>query len=65
MKRRRRSQEPDRYLKQLRKKLGIQTLSETKREQIRRALSIAGGDKVLAAALLGIGRTTLYRTLAH
>jgi predicted DNA-binding transcriptional regulator AlpA len=28
-------------------------------------LSVAQGDKVLAAALLGIGKTTIYRTLEN
>jgi transcriptional regulator with PAS, ATPase and Fis domain len=38
---------------------------DLKREAIDRALSSARGDKQVAARLLGIGRTTLYRTLAR
>jgi DNA-binding NtrC family response regulator len=38
-------------------------LEEMEREAILRALSSAGGDKLLAARLLGIGKTTLYRKL--
>ena len=33
------------------------------RQAIRRALELSGGDKRLAAGLLGIGKTTLYRKL--
>ncbi|HKE32150.1 MAG TPA: hypothetical protein VKD65_10535 [Candidatus Angelobacter sp.] len=61
-KRRRRNQ-PERYLDQLRRKLGVRPLIETKLREVKRALSAAQGDKVLAAALLGIGKTTIYRTL--
>jgi transcriptional regulator of acetoin/glycerol metabolism len=61
--RKRNSATPDRYLVQLRRKLGIRTLSETKRKEVERALTMTQGDKVLAAALLGIGKTTVYRTL--
>ena len=61
-KRRRRNQ-TERYLDQLRRKLGIRPLIETKLREVKRAVSIAQGDKVLAAALLGIGKTTIYRTL--
>jgi len=50
---------------QLRKKLGVQTLSDTKLKEVKKALSVTRGDKVLAAALLGIGKTTLYRTLGR
>jgi two-component system response regulator HydG len=38
-------------------------LEEMERQAILRALSGAGGDKLLAARLLGIGKTTLYRKL--
>lgn len=62
IKRRRRNQ-PERYLDQLRRKLGVRPLIETKLKEVRRAVSVAQGDKVLAAALLGIGKTTIYRTL--
>ena len=64
-KRRRRTDPADRYLLQLRKKLGVQTLSDTKLKEVKKALSVTRGDKVLAAALLGIGKTTLYRTLGR
>lgn len=54
---------PERYLDQLRRKLGVRPLVETKLREVKRAVSVAQGDKVLAAALLGIGKTTIYRTL--
>ena len=38
-------------------------LEEMERQAILRALTNAGGDKLLAARLLGIGKTTLYRKL--
>jgi two-component system response regulator HydG len=38
-------------------------LEEMERQAILRALANAGGDKVLAARMLGIGKTTLYRKL--
>jgi DNA-binding NtrC family response regulator len=38
-------------------------LEEMEREAILRALAGAGGDKILAARKLGIGKTTLYRKL--
>lgn len=57
------SQRPERYLEQLRRKLGVRTLYETKLKEVKKALSVTQGDKVLAAALLGIGKTTIYRTL--
>jgi len=60
---RRRRNQPERYLDQLRRKLGVRPLVETKLREVKRALSAAQGDKVLAAALLGIGKTTIYRTL--
>ena len=36
---------------------------ETERKEVRAALRKAQGDKVVAAALLGIGKTTIYRKL--
>ena len=39
------------------------SLKELEQRSILRALSACGGDKVLAARLLGIGKTTLYRRL--
>jgi DNA-binding NtrC family response regulator len=41
----------------------IQTLAEIERREILRALEFTKGDRVLAAELLGIGRTTLWRKL--
>ena len=38
-------------------------LEEMERQAVLRALAGAGGDKLLAARLLGIGKTTLYRKL--
>ena len=39
------------------------SLEELERRAILRALRESGGDKLLAARLLGIGKTTLYRKL--
>lgn len=36
---------------------------QTLKNEIRRAMKVAKGDKVIAAALLEIGKTTLYRRL--
>lgn len=36
---------------------------ETKLNEFRRAVRLAKGDKVIAGALLGVGRTTMYRVL--
>ena len=41
----------------------IMPLEELERREILRALREAGGDKLAAARLLGIGKTTLYRKL--
>jgi two-component system response regulator HydG len=38
-------------------------LDELERRAILRALRESGGDKLAAARLLGIGKTTLYRKL--
>ena len=38
-------------------------LEELERRAILRALREAGGDKLAAARMLGIGKTTLYRKL--
>jgi len=61
--RKRRGDQTERYLDQLRRKLGVRPLTETKLKEVKKALSLARGDKVLAAALLGIGKTTIYRAL--
>jgi transcriptional regulator of acetoin/glycerol metabolism len=50
-------------LVQLRKALGIKALDEVKRDEITRVLVLAKGDKVLTAALLGLGKSTVYRLL--
>jgi transcriptional regulator of acetoin/glycerol metabolism len=63
--RKKRTERPETYLAKLRKKLGVRPLVETKRREVAKALSVAQGDKVLAAALLGIGKTTIYRTLEN
>jgi transcriptional regulator with PAS, ATPase and Fis domain len=49
------------FLSQLRKKLRIETLESIELRAIRHALNATKDDKLLAAALLGIGKTTLYR----
>ena len=53
----------ERQLVKLRKKLGIKTLDEVKRNEITRVLALAKGDRILTAALLGIGKNTVYRYL--
>jgi transcriptional regulator with PAS, ATPase and Fis domain len=44
--------------------LGL-TLEEMQRRYVRRVLDHVGGNKLQAAAILGIGRSTLYRILAE
>jgi len=39
------------------------TLREIERDAIRQALEVAGGDRLRAAKLLGIGKTTVYRKI--
>ena len=41
------------------------TMKEIEREVIERTLAQTGGDKTAAAAILGIGRRTIYRHLGH
>jgi len=36
---------------------------ETQQNEVRRAMKLAKGDKFLAAILLGISKTTIYRML--
>jgi len=55
----------ERKLIRLRKELGIKPLDEVKRNEIARVLILAKGDKILTAALLGIGKTTVYRSLGE
>jgi len=45
----------------LRKQLGITTLQELRDRAIKTAVAAVKGHKPLAAELLGIGKTTLYR----
>ncbi|HXB22556.1 MAG TPA: hypothetical protein VNV88_14315 [Candidatus Solibacter sp.] len=59
----RNNKQPDKYLINLRKKLGIITLQEAKEKAMTKAYSVCKGDAILAAALLGIGKTSLYRFL--
>jgi len=63
-KRKKSAARPEKLLVGLRKKLGVKTLQEVKQNALDKALVAAKGDKALAAALLGIGKTTLYRSLA-
>jgi transcriptional regulator of acetoin/glycerol metabolism len=42
---------------------GIVPMAELERQTILNALAQVNGDKMLAARLLGIGKTTLYRKL--
>lgn len=39
------------------------TLQEIERDAIRQALELAGGDRLRAAKMLGIGKTTVYRKI--
>jgi DNA-binding NtrC family response regulator len=41
----------------------VKKLAEMEREEILRAIRVLKGDKLLAAKVLGIGKTTLYRKL--
>jgi hypothetical protein len=59
----RRRERSERQLVQLRKALGIETLDEVKRHEITRVLVLAKRDKLLTAALLGVGKSTVYRFL--
>jgi transcriptional regulator of acetoin/glycerol metabolism len=51
------------FIADLRKKLKISTLEEIKQREVKKAIQRTNGDKALAGALLGIGKTTVYRTL--
>jgi transcriptional regulator of acetoin/glycerol metabolism len=59
----RKNRRPDKYLITLRKKLGIITLQEAKEKAMTKAYAACKGDAILASALLGIGKTSLYRFL--
>jgi DNA-binding NtrC family response regulator len=43
--------------------LPVRTLEEVEREAIKIALARTGGNKIVAARSLGIGKTTMYRKL--
>ncbi len=45
------------------KPVGVVPIAQLERDAIRHAIAQLGGDKLLAARLLGIGKTTLYRKL--
>lgn len=53
----------EKQLIRLRRELNVRPLAELKQEAIEKAVAASKGDKTLAAALLGIGKTTLYRAL--
>jgi two-component system response regulator HydG len=42
---------------------GVLPMAELEKQSILNALTQVNGDKMLAARLLGIGKTTLYRKL--
>ena len=42
---------------------GIVPIAELEKQAITRALEQLNGDKLMAARMLGIGKTTLYRKL--
>jgi two-component system response regulator HydG len=44
-------------------RLDMNSLQALERQAIRQALQTTGGDRVRAAKLLGIGKTTIYRKL--
>jgi transcriptional regulator of acetoin/glycerol metabolism len=58
-----RNKRPEKYLITLRKKLGIITMQDAKARAMTKAYEACKGDAILAAALLGIGKTSLYRFL--
>lgn len=61
--RKRNAHDPQRQLIALRKRLGVPSLNEVRWNLIQKALRATNNDVVLAAALMGIGKTTLYRYL--
>jgi transcriptional regulator of acetoin/glycerol metabolism len=50
-------------LRKLRRELNVKPLAETVQLEIVHAMKVAKGDTLLAATLLGIGKTTIYRRL--
>lgn len=56
-----RKSKPEPIPRKLRAK--VKPLRQTIERQIRLAMTVSRRDKQLAAALLGIGKTTLYRRL--
>jgi transcriptional regulator of acetoin/glycerol metabolism len=48
-------------LARMRRKLRVQTLNQLKRAAMSRVSKVADGDHMLAAKLLAVGKTTLYR----
>jgi len=53
----------DQFVRTQRRKLGIKPLREVKDKAVVKAYEACKRDAVLAAVLLGIGKTTLYRDL--
>jgi transcriptional regulator of acetoin/glycerol metabolism len=51
-------------LAKLRKKHNIMLWRDMQRQAIDKAMRATKGDKLLAAALLGVGKTTIYRRIA-
>ncbi len=51
-------------LAKLRKKHNIMKWRDMQRQAIDKAMRATNGDKLLAAALLGVGKTTIYRRIA-
>jgi len=51
------------YTEKFNKKNNFITLAEMEKNYIQEVLRKAGGNKILAAKLLGIGRSTLFRKL--
>jgi transcriptional regulator of acetoin/glycerol metabolism len=53
----------DPELRRLRTKFKVKPLRETVQLEVVHAMKVAKGDTILAAALLGIGKTTVYRKM--